>query len=140
MKKIILSLLVIISANSFSQQRCGTAERTQMLSENNKEFAIAKQKVNTETKKWIENNSNYSSKSIITIPVVVHVVWKNSSQNISDAQILSQIDILNKDFRKQNIDTINTPNVWKPISADCKIEFCMASIDPNGNTTTGITR
>ena len=140
MKKIILSLLVIISANSFSQQRCGTAERTQMLSENNKEFAIAKQKVNTETKKWIENNSNYSSKSIITIPVVVHVVWKNSSQNISDAQILSQIDILNKDFRKLNIDTINTPNVWKPISADCKIEFCMASIDPNGNTTTGITR
>ena len=71
MKKIILSLVVIVSINSFSQQRCGTTERTQRLSENNKEFAISKQKVNSETNKWIKNNSNYSSKSIITIPVVV---------------------------------------------------------------------
>ena len=140
LKKILFFILVIISVNIFSQQRCGTNERCQMLSENNKEFAIAKQKANAETKKWIENNSNYSSKIIITIPVVIHVVWKNSVQNISDAQILSQIDVLNKDFRKLNIDTINTPNVWKPISADCEIEFCMATIDPNGNNTTGITR
>ena len=54
MKKILLSLLVILSINSFSQQRCGTTERTHQLSENNKDFAIAKQKVNNETKKWIE--------------------------------------------------------------------------------------
>jgi len=140
MKKIILSLLVIVSANSFSQQRCGTTERTQQLSKNNKEFAIAKQKVNSESKKWIENNPNHSLKSIITIPVVVHVVWKNSSQNISDAQILSQIDVLNKDFRRTNIDVINTPSVWQSIASDCEIEFCMATIDPNGNPTTGITR
>ena len=140
MKKILLSLLVILSANSFSQQRCGTTERTQQLSENNKEFLISKQKVNTETLKWIENNPNFSVKTIITIPIVVHVVWRNPQQNITDAQIFSQIDVLNKDFRKLNIDTINTPTIWQPIAADCEIEFCMATIDPNGNATTGITR
>jgi len=140
MKKILLSLLVILSVNSFSQQRCGTTERTHQLSENNKDFAIAKQKVNNETEKWIENNPNHSLKSIITIPVVVHVVWKSSLQNISDAQILSQIDVLNKDFRRTNIDVINTPSVWQSIAGDCEIEFCMATIDPSGNSTTGITR
>ena len=46
MNKILLSILVILSANSFAQQRCGTTERTQRLSENNKEFSIAKKKVN----------------------------------------------------------------------------------------------
>ena len=109
MKKIFLSLLVILSANTFAQQRCGTTLQTQNLLQNNTEFATAKQKVNSDTKKWMENNENYSTKSIITIPVVVHVVWKNPAQNISDAQILSQIDVLNKDFRKLNIDTLNTP-------------------------------
>jgi len=47
---------------------------------------------------------------------------------------------LNKDFRKLNIDTINTPNVWETIAADCEIEFCMATVDPNGNPTNGIDR
>ncbi|MGY8987793.1 MAG: zinc metalloprotease [Flavobacteriales bacterium] len=140
MKKIFLSLLVILSANTFAQQRCGTTLRTQNLLQNNTEFTTAKQKVNTDTKKWMENNENYSTKSIITIPVVVHVVWKNPVQNISDVKILSQIDVLNKDFRKLNIDTLNTPTVWKPIAADCEIEFCLATTDPNGNTTNGITR
>ena len=140
MNKILLSLLVILSANSFAQQRCGTTERTQQLSENNKEFSIAKQKVNKQTTKWIENNPNFSVKTIITIPIVVHVVWRNPQENITDAQIFSQIDVLNKDFRKLNIDTINTPTVWQPIATDCKIEFCMATIDPNGNATTGIIR
>jgi len=140
MKKILLSLLVIFSVNSFSQQRCGTTERTHQVSENNKNFAIAKQKVNNETEKWIENNPNHSLKSIITIPVVVHVVWKSSLQNISDAQILSQIDVLNKDFRRTNVDVINTPSVWQSIASDCEIEFCMATIDPNGAATNGITR
>ena len=140
MKKIVLSLLVILSLNTFAQERCRTSNRTENLSQNNSDFLAAKLKVNDETKKWLAKNPNYSSKSIITIPVVVHVVWKNSGQNISDAQILSQIDVLNKDFRRLNIDTINTPSIWQSVSADCEIEFCMATIDPNGNATTGITR
>ena len=118
MKKTLFFLLVIVFVNSFSQQRCGTTERCQLLSENNKEFAIAQKKVNAETKKWIENNSNYSSKSIITIPVVVHVVWKNSVQNISDAQILSQIDVLNKDINTRIEDIIKD---IEGIKADVKI-------------------
>src|SRR5688500_11836735 len=77
---------------------------------------------------------------MVTIPVVVHVVWKTSSENITDAQILSQIDVLNEDFRKLNADTTNIPAVWKNLAADIEIEFCMAQRDPQGNATNGITR
>ncbi|MCB9263727.1 MAG: zinc metalloprotease [Lewinellaceae bacterium] len=73
---------------------------------------------------------------VITIPVVVHVVFNNSTENISDAQVLSQITILNEDFRRMNADADNT---W-PQAADSEIEFCLATVDPNGNPTTGITR
>ena len=73
---------------------------------------------------------------IITIPVVVHVIYSNSNENISDAQILSQIQVLNDDFRRMNSDADNT---WSQ-AADTQIQFCMATVDPNGNTTNGITR
>jgi hypothetical protein len=78
--------------------------------------------------------------NIITIPVVVHVIYKNSSQNISDAQIFSQIDILNEDFRMNNSDASSVPSAFAGAAADCEIEFCLAVRDPNGNVTTGITR
>ncbi len=76
------------------------------------------------------------SGNVITIPVVVHVIYSNSTQNISTAQIQSQIDVLNEDFRRTNSDR---DNVWSQ-AADMEIEFCLAQTDPNGNPTNGITR
>ncbi len=90
----------------------------------------------------IENHTNLvlASEAVptgtITIPVVVHVVYNTSAENISAAQIQSQIDVLNQDFRRTNPDADGT---W-PQAADSEIEFCLASVDPNGNPTSGITR
>src|SRR5688572_25307566 len=77
---------------------------------------------------------------ITRIPVVVHVVWNTQAQNISDAQIRSQIDVLNQDFRRTNPDSSQVPQVWQPIVADARIEFLLATTDPNGSPTSGITR
>ncbi|NTV41912.1 MAG: zinc metalloprotease, partial [Syntrophobacteraceae bacterium] len=49
----------------------------------------------------------------ITIPVVVHVVYKTPAENISAAQIKSQIKVLNKDYRAKNADKSKVPPVWK---------------------------
>ncbi|WP_435522571.1 hypothetical protein [Chryseobacterium indoltheticum] len=77
----------------------------------------------------------------MTIPVVVHVLYKTAQQNISDAQILSQITALNQDFRKQNTDfSTVVPAAFQPNAADLELAFCMATKDPNGNPTTGIER
>ena len=57
------------------------------------------------------------------IKVVVHVVYKDTSQNISDAQINSQIKVLNLDFRAKNSDKKKTPAVWSGLVADSQVEF-----------------
>lgn len=77
---------------------------------------------------------------VTVIPVVVHVVFHTAAQNISDAQINSQVTILNQDYRKINADVGSTPAVFQPLCGDARIEFQLASTDPNGNPTTGITR
>jgi len=77
---------------------------------------------------------------ITRIPVVVHVVHKTAAQNISDAQIQSQIDVLNRDFRKKNGDLNKIPAPFAALAADARIEFALADKDPSGNPTNGITR
>ena len=140
MKRIFTLVLASISLIATAQERCGTEAHTKNLMSNNANYAIARDKVNAQTEKWIENHPNHSEKTIITIPVVVHVVWKTNTHNISDAQIQSQIDVLNEDYRRTNVDKINTPNVWQTIAADSEIEFCLAATDPDGNPSTGIER
>lgn len=77
---------------------------------------------------------------IIYIPVVIHVLYKGAAENISDAQVKSQIDVLNKDFRMLNADRANTPAAFKPFAADARIQFCLAQVDPDGKKTNGIDR
>ncbi len=74
------------------------------------------------------------------IPVVVHVVWKTQAQNISDAQIHSQIDVLNRDFRKTNSDISTVPAPFAPLAGDARIQFELATTAPDGSSTDGINR
>ncbi len=77
---------------------------------------------------------------VVTIPVVVHVVWNTTAQNVSEAQIQSQLDVLNADFRKLNADVANTPAAFAGLAADCELNFCLAARTPSGAATTGIER
>ncbi len=78
------------------------------------------------------------------IPVVVHVIHNGETigegANIPDSQILAQIDILNKDFRRLNDDASNTPAEFLDVAADTYIEFVLAKQDPKGLPTDGINR
>ena len=76
------------------------------------------------------------------IPVVFHIVHKGGPENISEAQILDAIDLLNKDYNKLNSDTdaSHTYPAFGALRADCQIEFRLAKIDPAGNCTNGIMR
>ncbi len=94
------------------------------------------------TQQFIARPKLGTRNSIISIPVVVHVVYRtqNAIENISDEQILSQIDVLNKDYRRLNEDRTNTPSVYDAFAADCSIEFKLAKRTPAGKATTGIMR
>lgn len=89
----------------------------------------------------LENGATPSlPRTVIQIPVVVHVVYKGPLENITDAQIQSQIDVLNADYRLQNTNSSNIPAEFQPLAADVEMEFCLASQTPNGAPTNGITR
>ena len=72
--------------------------------------------------------------------MVVHVVYNTRAENISTAQIKSQIAVLNKDFRATNSDKSKVPNIWKGLVTDVRVQFALATTDPTGKSTSGITR
>lgn len=113
-----------------SAQRCITPEYMQKHPVNN---LIAKRSAAIKSA-----NRDTLPNEVISIPVIVHVLYNNNSQNISDAQVISQIVSLNNDFRRQNADTVNTPAPFKSVAADTRIQFCLAKVDPQGKYTTGI--
>jgi len=76
----------------------------------------------------------------VTVPVVVHVVYREEGENLSTAQVKSQIAALNRDFRAKNADKSKVPEVWKGMVADARLQFKLARKDPSGKATSGITR
>ncbi len=72
----------------------------------------------------------------ITIPVVVHVV----SPSVTDAQVLSQIEALNRDYNKLNTDATKVPSEFTNLVADCEIKFQLAARTPDNDPTNGIIR
>ncbi|MFI5218300.1 MAG: PKD domain-containing protein [Bacteroidia bacterium] len=94
-----------------------------------------------ETEKYVNNNPQQKITGVVkTIPVVFHVIHEGGTENISKAQLLNQLDIMNADYRRLNADTVDTPVPFKPLAADANIEFRLAQLDPVGNCTDGITR
>ncbi len=130
---LIAFLLTVSSLNA--QRTCASHDNLLKEIEANPERKANLDAIERFTKNYV-NNPQRLNGTIITIPVVVHVVYKTNAQNISDAQIQTQIDVLNEDFRRLNADANNT---WSQ-AADTEIEFCMATVDPSGGSTNGIQR
>ena len=80
------------------------------------------------------------SQEVHQVQVVVHVVHNTEIQNISDELIQEQINILNEDFQSLNADQANARDIYKSIAGNAGIEFVLATTDPDGNPTSGITR
>ncbi|NVO83487.1 M43 family zinc metalloprotease [Hymenobacter terrestris] len=76
----------------------------------------------------------------VTIPVVVHVLYSTATQNVSDAQVQAQIDVLNQDFAKTNTDASLIPAAFSGAAASTNIRFALAKRSPTGGATTGIIR
>ncbi len=81
-----------------------------------------------------------TTRELITVQTVVHVVYRTDEENVSDEQVTSQIEVLNRDFRATNEDRSLVPEVWQGLVADANIEFELTTEDPEGNPTDGIIR
>ncbi len=130
-----IALLALPFISDAQQRNCSTMEHHEHQLEINPDYQRNLEKIEKFTEEFVANY-DASTRNVITIPVVVHVVYRTNAENISDAQVLSQIDVLNEDFRRTNSDANNK---WSQ-AADTQIEFCMATVDPDGNPTDGINR
>lgn len=92
------------------------------------------------TKNYIANpQQNAFSRGKITIPVVVHIITQGVERGITDEQVHSQITALNRDFNLQN-DNLNIVHLnFQDRISDVGFSFCLANIDPDGNSVIGIT-
>ena len=119
---------------------CATDEVNERLLRSVPGYAEARSEIENRTSRVLAFGGAVLREGCTEIPVVVHVVHRTSTENISDAQIQSQIDVLNADFRATNADRSSTPGVFQPLVADARISFRLATTDPDGNPTNGITR
>lgn len=125
--------------NDTPRRQCGTMSAHNRLLEESPAYRRSLVELETMTT-HLRARPEEAVQKVITIPVVVHIVYKRSAENISVAQVKSQITVLNKDFRAKNSDRSKVPTVWKGLVTDSLIQFKLATKDPKGKTTTGITR
>ena len=123
------------------RRKCGAMEVHERLSEEYASYRANQLRIDEFTERALRTGeAQKAMRRLITIPVVVHVVWKKPEENISDAQIKSQITVLNKDFRGTNPDKSKAPPVWSALVANANLKFELAKKDPAGQKSTGITR
>lgn len=139
-----LILLFAISSTKAQHEKCATMPilEAQYL----KDPSLKQRMAENEQKlqEYINQKSAHATASVISIPVVFHIIHNGESigtgNNIDDATIMYQLQRINDDFRKLNADTLTSSDAFYSDQADSEIEFCLAKRDPSGNSTTGITR
>ncbi|NNF02557.1 MAG: T9SS type A sorting domain-containing protein [Bacteroidia bacterium] len=136
---IIFMMFPVLTNAQSKQHRCGAMEHLEMQMKADPGLKQRMEAIERHTDNFIRNNTA-QSRAVISIPVVFHVVYNTTAENLADSFLVSQINILNEDFRKMNADTTVIPSVFKSLAADTEIEFVIAKRDPAGNPTTGITR
>ncbi|MEO5571738.1 MAG: M43 family zinc metalloprotease [Bacteroidia bacterium] len=154
MKKNLLVLVTILLyslitipgtyAQSDVRQFCATTEMNAKALAKHPEYAANQAKLEKQTadyaKQVIQSGNQKIQGVVYIIPVVFHVIHQWGAENISDAQIIDAVNVLNRDYRKLNADTNVIIPSFTGIASDAEIEFRLAQLDPSGNCTNGIDR
>lgn len=148
MKKILLSaaaFLMLFScqndttetspeASAVSQRGCASQEVLEAQMKADPTLALRMNKIEAFTEKAMLSGRLVNGK--IEIPVVVNVLYKTAAENISLAQIQSQIDVLNEDFNAANADFNNTPALFSGVAANVEISFVLETVNRKATTKT----
>lgn len=145
MKKLLLIFGVFSTLNLVAQTNpisienwCGTAQRMNELMLDPAYQVIHQQ--DEEIRIFEAANPKPRQKTVYKVPIVFHVLHNGGSENISEEQIFNALEVLNRDFRKQNEDTADVVPAFKSLIADVEIEFVLATKAPNGACFRGYTR
>ncbi|HEU4788600.1 MAG TPA: zinc metalloprotease [Flavobacterium sp.] len=149
MKKLILSVAACLmlfscqndqteslsdSANAITQRKCATQDVLEAQLKADPTLAIRMNQIEAFTQNALLTKRLVNGK--VVIPVIVNVLYRTAAENISDAQIQSQIDVLNKDFTATNPDFANTPAEFAGVAANVGITFELKQIIRKSTTKT----
>lgn len=134
MRSILLYILFGLPWLASAQPVWCDFDRRGILDQRNPSYTNFQQKIDS----TLENHSLHT-RSIRYIPVVIHVVATAEEQPVSHAQALQQLDVVNQDFAGRGENIARLLSEFVPLVKDAEIRFCLASVDPDGSPTTGIT-
>ncbi|WP_072144799.1 M43 family zinc metalloprotease [Hymenobacter sp. AT01-02] len=120
------------------RRRCSTMDVLTEQLASNPGMARRMAAIEEHTRQFEANPTARRTTAALTIPVVVHVLYNTTAQNVSDAQVQAQIDVLNQDFAKTNADASLIPAAFAASAASANIQFTLAKRTPTGTATTGI--
>jgi hypothetical protein len=140
-------MLLALNATAQEQEyrRCYTDEMHEQLLKSDPDYALRRALIENTARIFMaqgmpERKSNSTSSVQFVVPVVFHIIHNYGPENISKAQVLDAVRLINESFQKKSADTSDVIAAFQPIFANCEIEFRLAQIDPNGNCHDGITR
>jgi Pregnancy-associated plasma protein-A len=110
------------------RRSCGAMAAHMLLLEKFPSFRVAQMRLEGATDRRRESKINLKQVKLVTIKTVVNVVYKTDDQNVSQAQIRSQISAMNKDFRATNPDKTKTPAPWQGLVTDSRIKFKLVKV------------
>jgi hypothetical protein len=118
---------------------CGAMQAHNRLLERYPDFRRVLGDLERRTLERLAQATAFRAAAVVRIPIVVHVVWRTPAERTSQAQVESQITALNRDYSATNADKTKTPSCWSGLVTDVGVQFFLATQDPTGNPTSGIT-
>jgi len=117
------------------ERHCASQEVHERHLANNPDYAQRQAEIQALTERFAQNPENRQANGQIIIPCIIHVVYENSQENISDAQVQSQIDRLNMDFSATNSDYNDVPSIFTSVrSGDTDIRFEILEIQRHADS------
>jgi pregnancy-associated plasma protein-A len=121
------------------RRTCGAMASQMMLLERYPSFRTALMRLEGATSRRRDRGIDLKKAKLVTIKTVVNVVYRTDAQNVSDAQIKSQLKAMDKDFRATNPDRTQTPAPWLGLVTDARVQFKLVKITRRKTTRTGFT-
>lgn len=141
---VVFSLLLASMNTAWAQYRrsCATMEVYELQKKADPGLEARRKKIEDHTAQYVNQHLQVANavQAVVTIPVVFHVVYSSAAQNVSDAQLLAQLEQLNLDYALMNTDKTKIPTAFSTIATNTNVQFCLAQRTPTGAATTGIER
>jgi len=120
------------STNAITQRKCATQDVLEAQLKADPTLAIRMNQIEAFTQNALLTKRLVNGK--VVIPVIVNVLYRTAAENISDAQIQTQIDVLNKDYTATNSDFSSTPAEFASVAANVGITFELVKINRKSTT------